>query len=105
MPIILPMVTLSVLYPKNTTSTFDHDYYRDNHTPLVKSRLAPESVSILHGLPGPDGSAPAFELIALITFSSVEQLTAALSTHGPEVVGDIPNFTNVQPIIQANKPG
>ncbi len=96
------MVTLSVLYPKNATSTFDHAYYRDTHTPLVQSRFAPESLTILHGLPGPDGSAPTYELIALISFSSPDQLNAALSTHGAEVVGDIANFTNVQPVIQVN---
>jgi len=98
------MVTLSVLYPKTASSTFNHDYYRDTHTPLVKARLAPESVTILEGLSTPDGSTPPFELIALITFSSVEVLNAGLATHGAEVVGDIVNFTNIQPILQVNKP-
>lgn len=97
------MATLSVLYPKTSESTFDHDYYRDTHTPLVKDRFMPESVTILRGLIAPDGSTPAYELMALIVFSSVDALKAALAAHGAEVVGDIARFTNVQPAIQINE--
>ncbi|MDE1177387.1 MAG: EthD family reductase [Edaphobacter sp.] len=97
------MVTLSVLYPKTSASRFDHDYYRDTHTPLVKSRLAPESITILRGLSTPDGPPVTYELMALISFTTLAHLQSALATHGPEVIGDIPNFTDVQPIIQINE--
>ena len=98
------MITLSVLYPKSADSTFDHAYYRDTHIPLVKSLLEPESVTILQGIPGLDGATPAFELMVLLAFQSTEQLAAALAAHGPEVVGDVPNFTNIHPILQLNQP-
>ena len=50
-----------------------------------------------------DGGTAAFELIALLTFTSMEALKAALASFGSEILGDIPNYTNVQPSIQVNQ--
>lgn len=33
------MIKVSVFYPNVTGARFDHDYYRDKHMPLVKSRM------------------------------------------------------------------
>lgn len=98
------MVTLSVLYPKTPSSHFDHDYYLNTHTPLVKARFTPEGIDLFQSISAPDGGPAPYELIALIHFSSVDHLQTALATHGPEVLGDIPRFTNVEPLVQINRP-
>ncbi|MBS1798925.1 MAG: EthD family reductase [Acidobacteria bacterium] len=100
------MVIVSVLYPKTADSHFDHDYYLKTHTPLVKSTWTPtglERVEIFRGVSTPDGSAPAYELIAHLAFTSTGHLNKSLAA-GAAVLGDIANFTNVQPIIQVNLP-
>jgi uncharacterized protein (TIGR02118 family) len=100
------MVIVSVLYPRHSESRFDHDYYLRTHVPLVESRwggMGLVKAKLLRGDSTLDGGTPGFELIALLTFTSMEALQAALASFGNEIIGDIPNYTNVQPLIQVNQ--
>lgn len=100
------MIAITVLYPKSASSTFDRKYYHETHVPLVGQKwnsMGLKDVSILHGMTGPDGNPPAFEVIAVLKFESMEAFGAAAAAHGSEVLGDIPNFTNVQPVLQFNE--
>ncbi|MEO6802630.1 MAG: EthD family reductase [Granulicella sp.] len=99
------MTIVSVLYPKSSTSHFDHDYYTQKHIPLVQARwteMGLERVELMRGETTLDGASPSYELIGLLSFGSAEQVQAALAKFGAEIVGDIPNFTNVEPMIQLN---
>lgn len=101
------MITVSVCYPKNATSRFDFDYYLKRHIPLVVSRWAGMGLAkaeLLKGSAALDGGGPGFELIGLLSFDSIESMRSALEVHGNEIIADIPNFTNVQPLIQVNEP-
>ena len=101
------MIVVSVFYPKHSESLFDHEYYLLKHTPLLKSRWSGfglVNVELLRGDLALDGGPSAFEMIALLTFTSIEEMQAALAASGNEIVGDIANFTNVQPLIQINQP-
>ncbi len=97
------MVSLTVLYPKADGSQFDLDYYLNTHTPLVKQRLTPEdmvSVDLRAGMAGAAPDSPlAYAMVCNLNFETIEQIQAALAKHGPELTGDIPNFTNVQPLL------
>jgi hypothetical protein len=42
-------------------------------------------------------------LIALLEFPNREAFLSAAGAHADEVMGDIKNFTNVQPIVQFNE--
>jgi uncharacterized protein (TIGR02118 family) len=98
------MVIVSVLYPA-IESGFNHDYYLQTHVPLVKSRWMPmglTNVELMRGAATLDGATIPFELIGLLTFASMEQMQSALSAHGAEIIGDIPNFTAATPQIQIN---
>jgi uncharacterized protein (TIGR02118 family) len=101
------MVVVSVFYPKTDSSHFDHDYYLQKHMPLVRSRFQPMGLTtdtLIRGAAGMDGGKPVFELIGLLTFGSAAQVQAALAKHGQEILGDIPNYTNVSPLMQVNDP-
>jgi uncharacterized protein (TIGR02118 family) len=101
------MIIVSVVYPKHGESHFDHEYYVKKHLPLVWARWGGMGLSKLEALRGEasmDGGVPAFELIALLSFDSMESVQAALAAAGAEILGDIPNFTNIQPVIQVNRP-
>ena len=101
------MVVISVLYPKTSESHFDHDYYLQKHIPMVRSRwqaMGLKSDVLMRGTSTLDGQPPSYELIGFLTFHSVEQVQAALAAFGQEIIGDIPNFTNVSPLIQMNDP-
>ncbi len=94
---------LSAIYPKTADSTFDMDYYMATHIPLVEELFQPLSVEVNVGVAGAEeGSEPPYAVMTDITFATLEDLQNAVATHGPEVIGDIPNFTNVDAQLQIN---
>jgi len=101
------MATLSVVYPQASGASFDYDYYRDKHLPLAVERWANAGLvrgEALLGKTSPDGSDPPFFAIGIIHFESMDALNAALSgEHASEIIGDIRNFTDVQPVLQINE--
>ncbi|MBO0933352.1 EthD family reductase [Fibrella aquatilis] len=101
------MFSVTVLYPNTANSQFDMDYYLNKHTPLVHERLRPmglTGVDLKEGIAGgAPGTPQAYTMITQLNFDSMEELQNALATHGPELIGDIPNFTNVQPQMQISQ--
>lgn len=100
------MIIISVIYPASPEATFGFDYYMDTHIPLVEQRwgtLGLQELRVLRGSSAADGSAPPYLAIALLSFASLEAFQAAAAQHGPEIFADIPNFTNMQPVIQFNE--
>jgi uncharacterized protein (TIGR02118 family) len=101
------MATISVLYPREQGATFDFDYYETVHLPLA-ARLWGRAGLVggegLKGVAGPGGAESPYFAIGLIHFASAEALGAAMTgEHAAEIMGDIPNFTNVTPIVQINE--
>ena len=101
------MLLISVMYPDESASTFDEAYYLEKHIPLVKARwisMGLEKVDLVRGMGTPDGSAAPYRVMALLWFRSLQDFESAGREHGPEIFADIPNFTNVKPIVQINEP-
>ena len=100
------MHRLTVLYPVKDGETFNYDYYFNNHHKLLVSRLKPEgmvSCEFDKGVSDPAGGKARYLAIAYLKFNSVDELQKALAKHGAEIVGDIPNYTKIEPIKQANE--
>lgn len=101
------MATLSVLYPRQPGTSFDYDYYQQKHLPLVTERWADAGLvggEALLGKAAADGSESPFFAIGMIHFESADALNAALAgEHAEELIGDIGNFTDTQPILQTNE--
>jgi uncharacterized protein (TIGR02118 family) len=99
------MMTVAVMYPAGPEATFDREYYLGRHIPLVRERWTPfglQSVQVLQGTGLADGSGPVYQAMALLTFGSLADFQKAGQAHGREIMGDIPNFTNVRPVVQFN---
>jgi uncharacterized protein (TIGR02118 family) len=97
------MIIVSVLYPKTDSSHFDIDYYCNRHMPMVKERLgaALKRMAVEQGIAGgTPGSKPPYAAIGHLYFDSVETFQAAFGPHAKEIMGDIPNYTDVQPAVQ-----
>jgi uncharacterized protein (TIGR02118 family) len=100
------MIKVSVLYPNSEGSKFDMEYYCKKHMPMVQQRLgaACKRVEIDQGLGGPaPGSPPTYSALCHLYFDSVPAFQTAFGPHTNEIMGDIPNYTNVQPIIQVSE--
>jgi uncharacterized protein (TIGR02118 family) len=98
------MIVVSVMYPASAEATFDMDYYREKHIPLVAARwneCGLREAKVLRGAGAPNG-APPYSVIALLTFGSAAEFQQAVARHGAEIMGDVPRFSNVQPLIQVN---
>lgn len=101
------MVRLSILYPQTAESHFSMEYYINKHIPLVIAKLKHMGLKRIHIEEGvgdavPNMPAP-FAAIGYMTFTSVDELQRGFTRHGSEIMGDIPNFTNVQPLIQISR--
>jgi uncharacterized protein (TIGR02118 family) len=100
------MIRVTVLYPDAEGSKFDMQYYCNKHIPMVKQKLgaACKRLDVDQGLGGPEpGSKPAFVAIAHVLFDSVDAFQQAFGPHAGAIMGDIPNYTDIQPIIQLNE--
>ena len=100
------MVLVTVMYPNGQNATFDSDYYLQKHIPLVKERWTKHGLSnvqVLKGIGQPDGSPSAYQMMAVLTFGSLQEFKDAGKAHGREIFADIPNFTNVTPVVQLNE--
>lgn len=98
------MAVLTVLYPAAEGAKFDQAYYDATHIPLVKEAFTPTGltgVQVLKGVSG-GGDAPApYVVIVNLTFRDAEALQASLAgPRAPEVMGDVPRFTDITPILQ-----
>ena len=100
------MIKVSVMYPYQAGARFDHDYYRDTHLPLAKARLGDACLyyTIDKGLSGPTpGSAPAYVGMCHFICESPEAFQAAFGPHAKEILGDIPNYTDLEPVMQVSE--
>ena len=99
-------ITVTVMYPNTPGSKFDMDYYMGTHLALV-NRLWGDSLLSARAIKGvasgdPDTPAP-YQVMAILEMESTDVLNGLLAEHGAEVMGDIPNFTDTQPVLQISE--
>ena len=100
------MFKVNVMYPYTEGTRFDHDYYRDTHMPLVMSKLgsACEYYTVEKGMTGrtPDDP-PAYVAMCAFICKSLEGYGAAMQANAEEILGDIPNYTDITPVMQISE--
>ena len=100
------MIKVSVLYPNGPNVSFDMDYYCETHIPLVAELLgdALKGGQADEGLAGGEEGAPApFAAIGHLLFDSVEDFQESFGPNAGKILGDLPNFTNSEPVIQISE--
>ena len=101
------MIRVTIAYPNESGKTFDWEYFTNTHIPLVHEHL--DSLGLIKlevdkGLSGPDPSAPpAFIAVAHQTFNTVDEVHEAFKAAGRPIMGDVPNYTDIQPTIQISE--
>lgn len=101
------MIRVSVMYANEAGKRFDADYYKNKHMKLAGERL--KSFGLLRyevdkGLAGGGPGAPApFIGACHFYFNSVEEFQKGMGVHGKELLGDIPNYTDIPPTIQISE--
>jgi uncharacterized protein (TIGR02118 family) len=97
------MIKVSVLYPNKPGSRFDAEYYLNTHMPMT-ARLLGSAIKLATAEIGVAGAAPGepppFAAIAGFTSDSVETFMRAFMPVVDQLENDIPNYTDIEPVIQ-----
>lgn len=100
------MIRVSVFYPAGEGNTFDMEYYLSKHITLMKELLgeALKEVRVEEGIAAGHPKAPLpYSAIGHFTYESIEAFQQAMGPNAKTIMGDIPNFTNTQPVVQISK--
>jgi uncharacterized protein (TIGR02118 family) len=102
------MIKISILYPNTKGSRFDMSYYIGTHMPLSISLLSAHSgfkgVSVERGLGGAiPGTGAAYIAMCHFLFDSAEDFMAAFTPHAAALQADMPNYTDIEPVIQVSE--
>jgi uncharacterized protein (TIGR02118 family) len=99
------MVKVSVFYKNAAGAKFNADYFLSVHMPLAVRLLAAgiKSATAEIGTRGTaDGDAPPFAAIANFTSESADDFMNAFMEVGARLQADIPNYTDIEPLIQVS---
>jgi uncharacterized protein (TIGR02118 family) len=102
------MIKISILYPNNKDARFDMSYYLDSHMPLSIGLLSAhpgfKGVSVERGIGGAmPGTDATYTIMCHFLFNSTEDFMAAFMPHAAELQGDMPNYTDIEPVIQISE--
>ena len=93
------MFCASVAYPLDSEG-FDFEYFRGRHAPMFAELLGEncQRFEVHRGLATPSAPPPPFAAAAYFWVTSPEAFGIALAQHAEEIYGDIPNFSQTQPV-------
>jgi uncharacterized protein (TIGR02118 family) len=100
------MVKVSVMYPKGEGKHFDMDYYANNHIPMVGELLGSQlkGVGVEKGISSADpSSAATFAGMGNMYFETAEDFGASFGSNAEKIMSDLPNFTNIEPVIEISE--
>ena len=100
------MIKVTLLYENGEGKTFDMDYYANKHMPMVAELLGDslQYYKIDKGISGRTAEEPIPYLA--IGYLYFDQLSAYQNSFGlvaEKIIGDIPNYTNIQPVVQISE--
>jgi uncharacterized protein (TIGR02118 family) len=101
------MIKISILYPNTPNSRFDLQYYIETHVPMAiecfETHPGFKGVSVERGLAGEPDKKPIYIATCHFQFDSVEDFMTAFIPNRARLEGDMPNYTDIDPVIQFNE--
>jgi len=100
------MIKVAILYPNGEGKTFDMDYYSNKHMPMAATLFGDslKAMSIDKGIASgtPDVPVP-YLAIGYFYFETMSSFQNSLRPHSEKLRADVPNYTNIQPVIQISE--
>jgi uncharacterized protein (TIGR02118 family) len=94
---------LAIYYPNRDGARFDFDHYLHRHLPMT-ARWFGDGITLTRGTTAADGTAPPPYICVLrIPIASLDAFMEVWNVHGAELSADIPNYTDVEPVIQVEE--
>ena len=96
------MIQLTAFYPGGEGKSFNMDYYVKKHIHMLDSLSggALKVVTVDKGVQGLGSEAPRYLAIGHFYFENIAAFQNSLALHFKEIMADIPNYTNIQPVFQ-----
>jgi len=101
------MIKVSFFYVDKANAKFDYDYFVSKHIPFAiekQKSLGLLQIGLEKGIAGgtPDAPIP-YIAIGHIYYDSIDKFQSAMSKVGEELMADVPNFTDIEPIVQISE--
>jgi uncharacterized protein (TIGR02118 family) len=99
-------IKVSVFYPNGKDKTFDMDYYIHKHIPMTLGLLGEDVKlgAIEKGISGNKSDTPAiYKMMTHLYFDTMEAFERTFRPNEEEIMKDIPNYTNIEPVIQVSE--
>lgn len=93
------MINVQIMYP--ASGSFDWDYYIETHMPMAERELRPVEWSVFRGINA--GVPLTYVAVTNMIFTSPEAWEAAFSRAGAKLMADIPNYTDIAPVLQVGE--
>lgn len=100
------MIKVSVIYPNSEGKSFNMAYYTEKHLPFVAGLLgkALQAATAEKGLGGAEpGSKAPYIAMGNMYFNSLEDFQNAFGPNAEKIMADLPNFTDIKPVIQISQ--
>lgn len=100
------MIKVAIMYPNEEGKKFDMDYYSNKHMPMVAGLFGEplKLYAIDKGIAGrtPDEPIP-YVAIGYFYFDKLSEYQDALAPNAEKILGDIPNYTDIRPVVQISE--
>lgn len=100
------MFKVTILYPNGEGKSFDMSYYEEKHMPMVAGYIGDnlQFYEIDKGIAGrtANDSIP-FLAVGYFYIRDVAEYNKAIAANRETIIGDIKNYTNIQPIVQISE--
>ena len=96
-------IKVSIMYTNKDDVSFAMDYYSQQHMPMLAQLFGSKMIryEIDQGVGGrSEGEKAPFVAIGHLYFEKLSDYQEAFGTHAERILSDIPNYTNVQPMVQ-----
>ena len=100
------MYKVSVMYPYQEGVEFNFEYYSTTHMQLVEKHLKPFGLvktGVDKGISGGGDEPAPYICIGSLFFDSIDGYDRGIAATGKELRGDIPNFTDIEPVRQVSQ--
>ncbi len=101
------MIRVSVMYPYREGARFDVQYSANQHMDMARAAMKEHGlldIRVDKGFVGTKSkSPPVYVCIATLTFETMAGYKEGFRIHGPHLVEDLPNFTDIEPVVQVNE--
>lgn len=100
------MIKVAIFYPNGEGKTFDMDYYANKHMPMA-ARLFGDSLKAMSIDKGLANGAPDLPVqylaIGYFYFETMSSFQNSMGPNSDQLRADVPNYTNIQPVIQISE--